>query len=111
MLQNGVRIAQGVMVTQRESGGGRKVRRVRPPRTNPHPGVQVSGPRPRLIGREAELRYLRLVLRRKDTRLLTLTGSPGVGKTSLAVSAATQAARAFVHGVWFVDLAPLSDPM
>jgi predicted ATPase/DNA-binding CsgD family transcriptional regulator len=42
-------------------------------------------------------------------RLLTLTGTGGIGKTRLALEAAGTAARAFNDGVWLVDLAPVLD--
>ena len=45
-----------------------------------------------------------------DNRLLTLAGTGGVGKTRLAVQIATQTAPEFGGGVWFVDLAPVTDP-
>lgn len=63
--------------------------------------------RTRFIGRETELAELAWLLR--ESRLLTLTGIGGAGKTRLALQLAQQQAAAFAEGVWFVDLAPLAD--
>ena len=60
------------------------------------------------IGREAELaEVLELVA---TSRLVTLTGAGGSGKTRLALQVAAELLDTEGDGVWFVDLAPVSDP-
>ncbi len=60
------------------------------------------------IGREHERGEIKRLL--TTTRLLTLTGSGGAGKTRLALAAAAEAVDAFADGVWLVELAPITDP-
>jgi predicted ATPase len=59
------------------------------------------------IGREKELAELKRLLVR--TRLLTLTGSGGCGKTRLCLQGAADSLERFPDGVWLVELAPLAD--
>jgi predicted ATPase/DNA-binding SARP family transcriptional activator len=66
--------------------------------------AQVSS----FVGRECQLRELRELL--SDARVVTLTGAGGVGKTRLAVQVAASNLGEASEGVWFVDLAPLTDP-
>jgi predicted ATPase len=63
-----------------------------------------------LIGREREVAQVCALLRRPDVRLTTLTGAGGAGKTRLALQVAAELRDDFVHGVYFVDLAPIRDP-
>src|SRR5271168_3106782 len=60
------------------------------------------------VGRDSELTQLRELL--AQNRVVTLTGAGGVGKTRLAIQVAAQAAGEFGDGVWYVDLAPITDP-
>ena len=68
-------------------------------------------PLTRLIGRESELRSLAVQLADPATRLLTIVGPGGVGKTRLALAAARAGAAALADGVCCVQLAPLRDPI
>src|SRR5688572_29431465 len=58
------------------------------------------------VGRAAELAEITRML--EVSALVTLTGTGGVGKTRLALRAASGVSDAYPDGVWFVDLAPLA---
>ncbi|MGE5264534.1 MAG: ATP-binding protein, partial [Acidobacteriota bacterium] len=60
------------------------------------------------VGREKEIVQLKHQL--TTTRLLTLTGSGGTGKTRLSLQVAAEVLDTFKDGVWFVELAPVADP-
>ena len=71
------------------------------------PSGNLPLPLTRLIGRGDEVDGILRALGRR--RLVTLVGLGGVGKTRLALEAGGRVAGQFSHGVWFVDLAPLTD--
>jgi len=60
------------------------------------------------VGREAELTQIHEIL--SGNRLVTLTGAGGAGKTRLAIQIAGQLSGEFGDGVWYVDLAPITNP-
>jgi predicted ATPase/DNA-binding CsgD family transcriptional regulator len=72
------------------------------------PGNNLPIPVTSFVGRVKEIAEVKKLL--TQTRLLTLTGSGGCGKTRLALKIAMDVLDAFPNGVWFIDLAPLSDP-
>jgi non-specific serine/threonine protein kinase len=63
-----------------------------------------------LVGRDHEVSIARHELLQTAGRLLTLTGTGGVGKTQLALEVASGLRPAFPDGVWLVELAPLAEP-
>ena len=60
------------------------------------------------IGREREIAESKRLL--EDSRLVTLAGPGGCGKTRLALAVASEVAQDFEDGAWWVELAPLADP-
>src|ERR1700761_7568381 len=61
-----------------------------------------------LIGRESEVAEIQAAV--KARRLVTLTGVGGVGKTRLALEVATRLVDEYPDGVWFFELAAVTDP-
>jgi predicted ATPase/DNA-binding SARP family transcriptional activator len=68
----------------------------------------LPGQLTRLIGRENEVRQIKQLL--ETHRLVTLTGAGGVGKTRLSIQVGEELLERFTDGIWFVELAPISDP-
>jgi predicted ATPase/class 3 adenylate cyclase len=60
------------------------------------------------IGREREISEIKQLV--SSCRLLTILGVGGSGKTRLSLRVAAELTGHFTHGIWFVDLAPLSNP-
>ena len=86
----------------KRGGGNRAVQAVAVEPTLPMP------PTP-LVGRERDLQEVNAYLAQPEVRLLTLTGTGGVGKTRLAIEVARDTSHLFPEGVTFVTLAALGD--
>jgi predicted ATPase/class 3 adenylate cyclase len=82
-----------------------------PVRSLDHRPTNLPLQRTPLIGRQRELEEITGVLRRDGTRLVTLTGAGGSGKTRLALAAAAEAMADYADGVFHVPLATITDPL
>lgn len=71
-------------------------------------GTNLPAQLTRFIGREREMADVQRLL--STTRLVTLTGTGGCGKTRLAIEAAAGLLEHYPDGVWLVELAALTDP-
>jgi predicted ATPase len=80
------------------------------PRARSTSRVRLPAPQNTLVGRETELSELKAMVERPEVRLVTIVGAGGVGKTRLALSVAKEASASFPDGVFFVNLAPITDP-
>ncbi|MEM7132229.1 MAG: BTAD domain-containing putative transcriptional regulator [Chloroflexota bacterium] len=63
-----------------------------------------------LVGREDELAEITRLLNDPRVQLLSILGPGGMGKTRLAIEVASAVLDKYAHGVYFIPLAPLSDP-
>jgi predicted ATPase/DNA-binding XRE family transcriptional regulator len=81
----------------------------RPEQLSPSPSPALPGELTPLIGREREAEVIQHLLSHLEGRLLTLTGSGGVGKTRLALHVARAASDAYRDGVVWVELAPVGE--
>lgn len=90
-----------VLLTERFSAANRPV-------ADGHPGRLPTPPTP-LVGRHAEVEAVAALLRDPATRLVTLVGPGGIGKTRVALDVAVAVQHDFAE-VWFVDLAAVTDP-
>jgi predicted ATPase/DNA-binding winged helix-turn-helix (wHTH) protein len=76
------------------------------PADTPH---NLPAPLTRMIGRDAVAGALSVQLPRR--RFITITGPGGIGKTTVAMAVADRLMTNYPDGVWFVDHAPITDPM
>jgi len=72
------------------------------------PLTNLQPPLSSFIGRESEIEQIEQLL--SQTRLLTLTGTGGAGKTRLALQVGAHLQSGYPHGVWMVELASLTNP-
>jgi predicted ATPase len=94
-----------VMLTERFASGAVGADQ---PRTRGLP--QLPRPATRLIGRDEDVARVTGLLADQETRLVTITGTGGIGKSRLALAVAERATDQYPDGVAYVDLAAITEP-
>ncbi len=70
----------------------------------------LPSPATALVGSQAELAAVVSIVRDDATRLVTIVGPGGIGKTRLALEIGRELLGSFIDGVWFIDLGTVTDP-
>jgi predicted ATPase/class 3 adenylate cyclase len=81
-----------------------------PLRTLDQRPTNLPAPATSFLGREREVGEVCDALRRREVRLLVLTGPGGTGKTRLSLEVASSLLDEFEHGIFFIPLTPIRDP-
>ena len=81
-----------------------------PPLKSMRPPTNVPRRAAALVGRQRERRELAELITAAEVRLVTVTGPGGAGKTRLSGAVALDLLEEYPHGVYFVDLTPVTDP-
>lgn len=105
-----LRAARGVASVEHLSAAAELSARPALPPPSPATPHNLPAPLTSFVDRTQDVAAVTALLRRSDVRLLTLVGPPGIGKTRLSIHAAEALLPDFPDGVWFVDLAPITDP-
>jgi len=72
--------------------------------------TNIPTPLTPLVGREQEVETACMLLQRPEVRLLTFTGTGGIGKTRLSLQVATELRYDFPDGIFFISLASVAEP-
>ncbi|MBA2679624.1 MAG: LuxR family transcriptional regulator [Ktedonobacteraceae bacterium] len=81
-----------------------------PAHSQPKVSAELPLPPDSLIGRQQHLQEVCALLRLSETRLLTLSGIGGVGKTQMGLQIAHEMLHEFADGITFIPLASISNP-
>jgi predicted ATPase/DNA-binding XRE family transcriptional regulator len=103
-------LADALRLTDDQRAALEAAARPRPaPSERPRPEHNLPAQLTSFVGREREIGLVLDLLRRPDTRLVTLTGPGGTGKTRLAIRVAEELLDDVPDGIFFVALAPVAD--